>query len=69
MIQKLFPSAFLKYSILLLVCFGFSIQITKAQAFLTTKDLSQFKVEMLTENDISKIKERLQGSELTLDQL
>ena len=69
MIQKLFPSAFLKYSILLLVCFGFSIQITKAQAFLTTKDLSQFKVEMLTETDINKIKERLQGSELTLDQL
>ena len=69
MINKLFPSSILKITILLLVCFGLSINSTKAQAFLNTKDLSQFKVEMLTEADISKIKERLQGSELTLDQL
>ena len=69
MIEKLFPSSSFKITILLLVCFGLSINSTKAQAFLNTKDLSQFKVEMLTEADISKIKERLQGSELTLDQL
>lgn len=69
MIKKLFLSSILKITILLLVYFGLSINTTKAQAFLNTKDLSQFKVEMLTEADISKIKERLQGSELTLDQL
>jgi protein involved in polysaccharide export with SLBB domain len=69
MIEKLFPSSIFKFSILVLVCLGLSINSTKAQAFLNTKDLSQFKVEMLTEADISKIKERLQGSELTLDQL
>ena len=69
MIEKLFPSSIFKITILLLVCLGLSINSTKAQAFLNTKDLSQIKVEMLTEADISKIKERLQGSELTLDQL
>ncbi len=69
MIEKLFPSSIFKFTILVLVCLGLSINSTKAQAFLNTKDLSQFKVEMLTEADISKIKERLQGSELTLDQL
>ena len=69
MIEKLFPTSIFKFTILLLVCFGLSVHSIKAQAFLNTKDLSQFKVEMLTEADISKIKERLQGSELTLDQL
>ena len=40
-----------------------------AQGFMAQKDLSQFKAEMLSEADISKIKEKVQSQELTLDQL
>ena len=40
-----------------------------AQSFLVQKDLSQFKVEALTETDIAKIKDQMQSSNLTIDQL
>ena len=53
----------------LVVLFTIIAQTANAQAFLTQKDLSQFKVEMLSEGDISKIKERLQSSELSIDQI
>lgn len=56
-------------SVTLVVLFAIISQTASAQGFLAQKDLSQFKVEMLTEADISKIKERLQSSELTLDQI
>lgn len=56
-------------SVTLVVLFAIISQIASAQGFLAQKDLSQFKVEMLSEADISKIKERLQSSELTLDQI
>ncbi len=53
----------------LVLLFAVTAQTVKAQAFLTQKDLSQFKVEMLSEGDISKIKERLQSSELSIEQI
>ncbi|MGI9139282.1 MAG: SLBB domain-containing protein, partial [Sediminibacterium sp.] len=53
----------------LVLFFAITANTVKAQAFLTQKDLSQFKVEMLSESDISKIKERLQSSELSIDQI
>jgi protein involved in polysaccharide export with SLBB domain len=56
-------------SVTLLVLFAIISQTANAQGFLAQKDLSQFKVEMLSEGDISKIKERLQSSELTIDQI
>ena len=56
-------------SLTLVVLFAIIAQTANAQAFLTQKDLSQFKVEMLSEGDISKIKERLQSSELSIDQI
>lgn len=56
-------------SVTLVVLFSIISQTASAQGFLAQKDLSQFKVEMLSEADISKIKERLQSSELTLDQI
>lgn len=56
-------------SLTLVVLFAITAQTLNAQAFLTQKDLSQFKVEMLSETDISKIKERLQSSELSIDQI
>ncbi len=56
-------------SLTLVVLFAILVQTSKAQAFLTQKDLSQFKVEMLSESDISKIKDRLQSSELSIDQI
>ena len=40
-----------------------------AQSFLVQKDLSQFKVGALTETDIAKIKDQMQSSNLTIDQL
>ncbi|MCX6290129.1 MAG: SLBB domain-containing protein [Bacteroidetes bacterium] len=49
--------------------FAIIAQTANAQGFLAQKDLSQFKVEMLSEADISKIKERLQSSELSIDQI
>jgi protein involved in polysaccharide export with SLBB domain len=66
------PKATFKHffrSLTLVVLFAIIAQSAKAQAFLTQKDLSQFKVEMLSESDISKIKERLQSSELSIDQI
>jgi protein involved in polysaccharide export with SLBB domain len=42
---------------------------SNAQAFLGQKDLSQFKVEMLTEADVAKIKDQIQSSNLTIDQI
>jgi protein involved in polysaccharide export with SLBB domain len=56
-------------SVILFVLFVIIAQTAHAQGFLAQKDLSQFKVEMLSEADISKIKERIQSSELTIDQL
>ena len=53
----------------LVVLFAIIAQTANAQGFLAQKDLSQFKVEMLSEADISKIKERLQSSELSIDQI
>ena len=56
-------------SLTLVVLFAIIAQTANAQGFLAQKDLSQFKVEMLSEADISKIKERIQSSEFTIDQL
>ena len=56
-------------SLTLVLLFAVMAQTVNAQAFLAQKDLSQFKVEMLSEGDISKIKERLQSSELSIDQI
>jgi protein involved in polysaccharide export with SLBB domain len=56
-------------SVILFVLFVIIAQTAHAQGFLAQKDLSQFKVEMLSEADISKIKERIQSSEFTIDQL
>jgi protein involved in polysaccharide export with SLBB domain len=56
-------------SVILFVLFAIISQTAHAQGFLAQKDLSQFKVEMLSEADISKIKERIQSSEFTIDQL
>ena len=56
-------------SLTLFVLFAIIAQTANAQGFLAQKDLSQFKVEMLSEADISKIKERLQSSELSIDQI
>ena len=56
-------------SLTLVVLFAIIAQTANAQGFLAQKDLSQFKVEMLSEADISKIKERLQSSELSIDQI
>ena len=56
--------------ILLLSIFVMSLSIhANAQAFLAQKDLSQFKVEMLSEADIAKIKDQMQSSNLTIDQI
>jgi protein involved in polysaccharide export with SLBB domain len=63
------PFKFLFKPLVLLIVISFFINSANAQGFLTQKDLSQFKVEMLSEADISKIKERLQSSELTIDQI
>ena len=56
-------------SLTLVLLFAVTAQTVNAQGFLAQKDLSQFKVEMLSEADISKIKERLQSSELSIDQI
>ena len=56
-------------SVILFVLFVIIAQTAHAQGFLAQKDLSQFKVEMLSDADISKIKERIQSSEFTIDQL
>jgi protein involved in polysaccharide export with SLBB domain len=56
-------------SLTLVLLFAVMAQTANAQGFLAQKDLSQFKVEMLSEGDISKIKERLQSSELSIDQI
>lgn len=56
-------------SLTLVLLFAIIAQTANAQGFLAQKDLSQFKVEMLSEADISKIKERLQSSELSIDQI
>lgn len=56
-------------SLTLVLLFAITAQTVNAQGFLAQKDLSQFKVEMLSEGDISKIKERLQSSELSIDQI
>ena len=56
-------------SLTLVLLFAIIAQTANAQGFLAQKDLSQFKVEMLSEADISKIKERIQSSEFTIDQL
>ena len=56
-------------SLTLVLLFAVMAQTVNAQGFLAQKDLSQFKVEMLSEADISKIKERLQSSELSIDQI
>jgi len=56
-------------SLTLVLLFAVTAQTVNAQAFLAQKDLSQFKVEMLSEADISKIKDRLQSSELSIDQI
>ena len=63
------PFKFLFKPFVLLIVISFFINSANAQGFLAQKDLSQFKVEMLSEGDISKIKERLQSSELTIDQI
>jgi protein involved in polysaccharide export with SLBB domain len=63
------PFKFLFKPLVLLIVISFFINSANAQGFLAQKDLSQFKVEMLSEGDISKIKERLQSSELTIDQI
>ncbi len=56
--------------ILLLSIFIMSLCVqSNAQAFLGQKDLSQFKVEMLTEADVAKIKDQIQSSNLTIDQI
>ena len=56
-------------SLILVVFFAITAKTVQAQGFLTQKDLSQFKVEMLSESDISKIKDRIQSSELSIDQI
>jgi protein involved in polysaccharide export with SLBB domain len=63
------PFKFLSKPLVLIIAISFFINSANAQGFLAQKDLSQFKVEMLSEGDISKIKERLQSSELTIDQI
>ena len=63
------PFKFLFKPLVVLIAISFFINSANAQGFLTQKDLSQFKVEMLSEADISKIKERIQSSELTIDQI
>ena len=63
------PFKFLFKPLVLLIVISFFINSANAQGFLAQKDLSQFKVEMLSEADISKIKERLQSSELSIDQI
>jgi hypothetical protein len=54
---------------LLVFLLALTTNALNAQGFLAQKDLSQFKAEMLSEADITKIKERVQSQELTLDQL
>lgn len=56
-------------TVVIVLTLSLSTQALKAQGFLAQKDLSQFKTEMLSEADISKIKERIQSQELSLDQL
>jgi len=56
--------------ILVLSVFVLSLSLhANAQSFLVQKDLSQFKAETLTEADIAKIKDQMQTSNLTIDQL
>ncbi len=54
--------------LLSIVIISLSIK-SNAQAFLAQKDLSQFKVEMLSEADIAKIKDQMQSSNMTIDQI
>ena len=54
--------------LLSIVIISLSIK-ANAQAFLAQKDLSQFKVEMLSEADIAKIKDQMQSSNMTIDQI
>ncbi len=64
-----FTNRLLLKILLLFISCNLYIKNSSAQAFLLQKDLSQFKIETLSEADISKIKDRLQSSEITLDQL
>ena len=58
------------FRILFLSIFVIALSVkTNAQAFLAQKDLSQFKVEMLSESDIAKIKDQMQSANLTIDQI
>ena len=50
---------------LLLVCFSIGVQ---AQNLLSSKDLSTFKVDALTETDISQIQKDLKSKGMTIDQ-
>ena len=61
--MKLFRILFLS-----IIVIALSVK-TNAQAFLAQKDLSQFKVEMLSESDIAKIKDQMQSANLTIDQI
>jgi protein involved in polysaccharide export with SLBB domain len=60
--------AFLR-SIVLVILIGLITNTVKAQGFLSQSNLSQFKVESLSDADLSKIKERIQSSDLSLDQI
>ena len=56
--------------ILVLSVFVLSLTFhANAQSFLVQKDLSQFKAETLTEADIAKIKDQMQSSNMTIDQI
>ena len=50
---------------LLLVCFSIGVQ---AQNLLSSKDLSTFKVDALTETEIAQIQAQLQQAGMTIDQ-
>ena len=68
-IKPVFSLKALAKSTVLMIALSVAVTSANAQGFLSQKDLSQFKVEMLSEGDLSKLKERIQASELTLDQL
>ena len=63
------PARTFMRSLILLITFSFCILSVNAQGILSQKDLSNFKVDALTEADISQIQQQLQAKGFTIDQL
>jgi protein involved in polysaccharide export with SLBB domain len=66
-IQNMYQSKFIK-GIFLILCLFFGSQQLKAQDLLKGKDLSQVKVDQLSDADIVKLKTQLTGAGMTIDQ-